>query len=182
MHSEDISGLLQRAEPPVRRDERTIAIMKRSSRRQNSSSRKQSEPAVPWLPHVRCGRGLAWWVVQQHDADGRFLNELLNEADRRLQPSRSDRAQALDLASGVLRRRRTIDTLLESQISRPPTYCYVRDGWPSPPLSAATRRTSFREHPAGDGARRPLLLRSPSRPWRRFSSRMIKNGPQSTSR
>ncbi|MFN9970154.1 MAG: transcription antitermination factor NusB, partial [Phycisphaerae bacterium] len=49
----------------------------------------------------------------------RFLQELFAEADSlHALPSR-DRAAAVDIATGVVRHRRTIDVLLQSQVTRP---------------------------------------------------------------
>ena len=65
------------------------------------------------------GRMLAWFALQNYDDTGRFLSEILSEADSRHSLSAQERGLAVDVASGVVRRRRVLDTLLESQISRP---------------------------------------------------------------
>ena len=65
------------------------------------------------------GRMLAWHAVQQFDATGRFLSEILSDVDSSHGLSPQDRGLAVDLSAGVIRRRRTLDTILESQISRP---------------------------------------------------------------
>ena len=65
------------------------------------------------------GRMLALYALQQHDVTGRFLREIIAEVDSRHDLSRQERGLAVDVTSGVLRRRRTIDLLLQSQIQRP---------------------------------------------------------------
>ena len=94
----------------------------RRAREKNRRSPRTSSPETAELPlqsFLTSGRMLAWYALQQHDLTGRFLSDVLSEADARHNLSRQERGQAVDLVSGVVRRRRTIDTLLESQISRP---------------------------------------------------------------
>ncbi len=86
--------------------------------------RRPSKPAataetLPLEDHLHSGRMLAWFALQQYDDTGRFLSEILTDSDSLHALSGQDRGLAVDVASGVVRRRRTIDTLLESQISRP---------------------------------------------------------------
>ena len=90
-----------------------------SSKRRSRQKSGKTTSELPVEIRPECGRGLAWYVLQQHDLTGLFLAELFRDADRLHEVSTRERAAALDLASGVIRRRRTIDTLLESQISRP---------------------------------------------------------------
>ncbi|MCP4174493.1 MAG: hypothetical protein GY758_27395 [Fuerstiella sp.] len=71
------------------------------------------------IDHFDNGRMLAWYALQNYDDTGRFLSEILSQADSRHSLSSQERGLAVDVASGVVRRRRALDTLLESQISRP---------------------------------------------------------------
>ena len=71
------------------------------------------------IDHFDSGRMLAWFALQNYDDTGRFLSEILSQADSRHSLSSQERGLAVDVASGVVRRRRALDTLLESQISRP---------------------------------------------------------------
>ncbi|MEQ9409608.1 MAG: transcription antitermination factor NusB [Fuerstiella sp.] len=81
---------------------------------------KRPEPAaLPLEDRLINGRMLAWLALQTHDQSDRFLNDILADTDSRHSLSGQERGLAVDVASGVVRRRRTIDTLLESQISRP---------------------------------------------------------------
>lgn len=65
------------------------------------------------------GRMLAWYALQQYDETGQFISEILGDADSMHALTSQDRGQAVDLASGVVRRRRTLDTIISAQISRP---------------------------------------------------------------
>jgi len=65
------------------------------------------------------GRMLAWYTLQQYDDTGQFLSEILSDADPRHALSPQDRGLAVDVSAGVIRRRRTLDTIIESQLSRP---------------------------------------------------------------
>ncbi|MCH2210379.1 MAG: hypothetical protein MK110_03695 [Fuerstiella sp.] len=68
---------------------------------------------------IDSGRALALAVLQQHDTTGRFVSDLLADLDSRHTLPWRERGLALDVAAGTLRRRRTIDVLLQSQVKRP---------------------------------------------------------------
>ena len=89
----------------------------RSPRRKRPDAAVAAESLA--LDNFTNGRMLAWHAVQQFDATGRFLAEILSDADMSHKLSPQERGLAVDLCSGVIRRRRTVDTILESQISRP---------------------------------------------------------------
>lgn len=65
------------------------------------------------------GRLLAYHVLQQHEQTDQFLQELFAAADPQHHLAPGERAAAVDIAAGVVRRRRTLDKLLQAQISRP---------------------------------------------------------------
>ncbi|MDG1897010.1 MAG: transcription antitermination factor NusB [Fuerstiella sp.] len=71
------------------------------------------------IDHFDTGRMLAWFALQNYDDTGRFLSEILSQVDSQHSLAPQERGLAVDVASGVVRRRRALDTLLESQISRP---------------------------------------------------------------
>lgn len=62
---------------------------------------------------------LAWYALQQYDDTGKFLADILNDADHSHDLSSQDRGLAMELSAGTLRRRRAIDVVLASRISRP---------------------------------------------------------------
>lgn len=91
---------------------------KRISRRHRPEA-SQADLDLLKLDSFADGRMLAWYAVQQFDSSGKFLSDILNDADRHHDLSSQERGLAVDLSSGVIRRRRTLDTLIESQITRP---------------------------------------------------------------
>lgn len=62
---------------------------------------------------------LAWYAMQRYDESDLFLSDILADVDREHQLSAPERGLAVDIASGTVRRRRTIDILLQALISRP---------------------------------------------------------------
>ncbi|MEO2018542.1 MAG: hypothetical protein ABGZ53_29680, partial [Fuerstiella sp.] len=52
------------------------------------------------------GRMLAWFALQNYDDTGRFLSEILSQVDSQHSLSSQERGLAVDVASGVVRRRR----------------------------------------------------------------------------
>lgn len=98
--------------------------MKKGHRRSGRGSwpakqQRSTEAEAVVFEAFHSGRMLAWYALQQYDDTGRFLSEILSDADSFHDLSSQDRGQAVDLASGAVRRRRTLDTVIESQISRP---------------------------------------------------------------
>lgn len=86
-------------------------------RRSSPSAGRSSEAAA--FPVISSGRLLALSVLNEHDESGLFVQDLLSSAESRHQLPPGERAAAVDIVAGVIRRRRTIDLLLQSQISRP---------------------------------------------------------------
>lgn len=71
------------------------------------------------LDDFSCGRMLAWYALQTFDQTGKFVSDTLNDQDREHSLSAAERGLAVDMASGVLRRRATLDAVLESLLTRP---------------------------------------------------------------
>lgn len=92
-----------------------------SQRRSASPRRRRAVPASqPIRPdRIDNGRVLAFRVLQLHDSSGRFASDLLADLDPEHSLSRQERGQAIDVVAGTIRRRRTIDMLLQSQVKRP---------------------------------------------------------------
>ena len=65
------------------------------------------------------GRLLAFAVLQEFDRSDRFVQDIFTDFEQRHRLSSSDRSLAVDVASGVVRRARTLDVLLESRLTRP---------------------------------------------------------------
>ena len=90
--------------------------------RPHSSRRPRRRPAAPAplvLDHFPNGRMLAWYAIQQFDQSGKFLADILNDVDGQHDLSPQERGQAVDLSAGVIRHRRTLDTLIEPLVTRP---------------------------------------------------------------
>ena len=87
--------------------------------RQSSPKPQPNASSLISFPRPQNGRLLAWSTLQKYDETEQFLADILAAADPWHQLPSQERGLAVDITSGVLRRRRTIDTLLESQISRP---------------------------------------------------------------
>lgn len=64
------------------------------------------------------GRALAYVVLREYHRTGRFIQDLFGELEHSHTLSKADRALALDIASTVIRRLRTIDVVIESRLSR----------------------------------------------------------------
>lgn len=98
--------------------------MKKSSSSRNRRPgkkpvRSNAGQLIELADQISSGRMLAWYALQQYDLTESFIGQILGRADRLHELSSQDRGLAMDVASGVVRRRRTIDSLLESQITRP---------------------------------------------------------------
>lgn len=89
--------------------------------RRSTSRRRTPAPSSPELrvERIDSGRILAFRVLQLHDASGRFAADLLADLDAEHSLSRQERGQAMDVVAGTIRRRRTIDLILQSQVRRP---------------------------------------------------------------
>ncbi|MEZ6132379.1 MAG: transcription antitermination factor NusB [Planctomycetaceae bacterium] len=89
----------------------------RGKRRTGQAGPPEPEPVV--IDHFDSGRSLAWYAIQQYDETGLFLSEILADVDHTHALSAQDRGLAVDVASGIIRRRRTLDAILTAQLSRP---------------------------------------------------------------
>ncbi len=93
-----------------------------SSDRRGSSGRRRPAapaPAIQAIEPYANGRVLAWAALQQAERDEAFLQEIFSDFDQRHHLSGAERALAVDIASGVIRRRRTLDRILETRVARP---------------------------------------------------------------
>jgi 16S rRNA (cytosine967-C5)-methyltransferase len=83
---------------------------------------QSTAPPAPLLAPVpfENGRVLAWAALQESARTGRFLQDTLASLEHCHQLSYPDRALAVDLASSVTRRFRTLDFLIADCLSRPP--------------------------------------------------------------
>lgn len=79
------------------------------------------QPAAPLLAPVPFanGRVLAWAALQESERQDRFLQDTLADLAHCHQLSTAERALAVDIASGVIRRQRTLDCLISRVLTRP---------------------------------------------------------------
>jgi 16S rRNA (cytosine967-C5)-methyltransferase len=84
-----------------------------------NNARSSDEAALVVPEPYQNGRHLAYAVLQEYDRSERFVQDIFAEYDQRHHLSSQDRALAVDVASGVVRRSRTLDVMLESRMTRP---------------------------------------------------------------
>ena len=93
---------------------------RRSNRPAPKNPRRTAEPGSFALQlDITTGRHLAWTALSRFDIHGHFLSDTLSELDRVHQLSSQDRAFAVDVTAGIVRRRLSLDAMIESQVSRP---------------------------------------------------------------
>ena len=64
-------------------------------------------------------RTIAWRSLKLHSEDGTFVSDELNRIFNEHQTEDNEKRLAMELASGVIRRRRTLDRVLRAHLSRP---------------------------------------------------------------
>ncbi|MEZ6124822.1 MAG: transcription antitermination factor NusB [Planctomycetaceae bacterium] len=95
------------------------ASQKASARKRRGAASSEPAPDLLVLPAGSSGRMTAWAALQQFDETGKFVADSISDADRDQPLSAQERGLAVDIASGTLRRRRTLDAILESLLTRP---------------------------------------------------------------
>ena len=99
--------------------------MRGAPRRRNSRDRGRRDARPAARPEIivrrplRNGRLLAWLVLQQAEHCDLFLQDLMADCDSECEMSSAERALAVDLSYGVMKRRRTLDHLIASRLQRP---------------------------------------------------------------
>ncbi len=78
---------------------------------------QESAASVHGVPQN--GRQLAYAALQEFDRSDQFIQDILGRLDSTHSLRSSDRALAVDIASGVVRRGRTLDAIVQSRMSRP---------------------------------------------------------------
>ena len=69
--------------------------------------------------YFRSARELAFFLLEEYRCQHQFVSDSLQHWDRRIDLSSQDRRLAMEISIGVIRRQLTLDTLIESQLSRP---------------------------------------------------------------
>ncbi len=83
--------------------------------------KKTSSSSDELLPpqYFRSARELAFFLLEEYRCQDEFVSDSLQHWDRRIDLSSQDRRLAMEISIGVIRRQLTLDTLIESQLSRP---------------------------------------------------------------
>ncbi|WP_298865525.1 16S rRNA (cytosine(967)-C(5))-methyltransferase RsmB [uncultured Gimesia sp.] len=85
--------------------------------KQNTTSSSSDELLLP--QYFRSARELAFFLIEEYRCQDQFVSDSLQHWDRRIDLSPQDRRLAMEISIGVIRRQLTLDTLIESQLSRP---------------------------------------------------------------
>lgn len=64
-------------------------------------------------------RELAFFLIEEYRTRDQFVSDSLQRWERRIELSSQDRRLAMEISIGVIRRQLTLDTLIESQLTRP---------------------------------------------------------------
>lgn len=104
----------------TRRDSRRPNPRDASQNVWNSSRRASpgSESFAQLAGAPQNGRQLAYAVLQEFERSDQFIQDILARFDSQHQLRSSDRALAVDIAAGVVRRSRTLDAVIQSRMSR----------------------------------------------------------------
>jgi 16S rRNA (cytosine967-C5)-methyltransferase len=69
--------------------------------------------------YFRSARELAFFLLEEYRCHDQFISDSLQSWERRIDLSSLDRRLAMEISIGVIRRQLTLDTLIESQLTRP---------------------------------------------------------------
>ncbi|MFK7778523.1 MAG: 16S rRNA (cytosine(967)-C(5))-methyltransferase RsmB [Gimesia sp.] len=85
--------------------------------KQNTNSSSTDDLLSPQYFHS--ARELAFFLLEEYRCEDQFVSDSLQHWDHRIDLSSQDRRLAMEISIGVIRRQLTLDTLIESQLSRP---------------------------------------------------------------
>lgn len=99
----------------------SVIVKKKNVWKQNTSSTApESDPeSIPLPRFFRSARELAFFLLEEHRLNNQFISDSLQRWERRIDLSSKDRRLATEISIGVIRRQLTLDTLIESQLTRP---------------------------------------------------------------
>ena len=92
-------------------------VKKKNVWEDQSKSRPADELALP--QYFRSARQLAFFLLEAYRTEDQFVADSLQQWSRRIDLSQQDRRLAMEISIGVIRRQLTLDTLIESQLTRP---------------------------------------------------------------
>ncbi len=95
----------------------TDAVKKHNIWNQKKTSPLSEDVVLP--QYFRSARELAFFLLEEYRCHDQFVSDSLQSWERRIDLSSPDRRLAMEISIGVIRRQLTLDTLIQSQLSRP---------------------------------------------------------------
>lgn len=94
-----------------------VVVKKQNIWNQKKTTVLSDELVLP--QYFRSARELAFFLLEEYRRNDQFVSDSLQRWDRRIDLSPQDRRLAMEISIGVIRRQLTLDTLIESQLTRP---------------------------------------------------------------
>lgn len=96
---------------------RSVIVKKKNVWQQNAVAAEADELPIP--QYFRSARELAFFLVEEYRRSDQFLSDSMQQWERRIDLSSQDWRLAMEISIGVVRRQLTLDTIIESQLTRP---------------------------------------------------------------
>tara|TARA_R110002095_G_scaffold152237_2_gene132007 strand:- start:30741 stop:32171 length:1431 start_codon:yes stop_codon:yes gene_type:complete len=85
----------------------------------SSAAPEIDSESIPLPQSFRSARELAFFLLEEYRLNNQFISDSIQRWERRIDLSSKDRRLAMEISIGVIRRQLTLDTLIESQLTRP---------------------------------------------------------------
>ncbi|WP_417379251.1 16S rRNA (cytosine(967)-C(5))-methyltransferase RsmB [Gimesia sp.] len=95
----------------------SVVVKKKNVWQQNASAADADELPIP--QYFRSARELAFFLVEEYRRSDQFISDSMQQWERRIDLSSADWRLAMEISIGVVRRQLTLDTIIESQLTRP---------------------------------------------------------------
>ncbi|WP_197995445.1 16S rRNA (cytosine(967)-C(5))-methyltransferase RsmB [Gimesia algae] len=92
-------------------------MKKKNVWQQNAAATEADELPIP--QYFRSARELAFFLVEEYRRSDQFISDSMQQWERRIDLSSADWRLAMEISIGVVRRQLTLDTIIESQLTRP---------------------------------------------------------------
>ncbi|WP_417375577.1 16S rRNA (cytosine(967)-C(5))-methyltransferase RsmB [Gimesia maris] len=96
---------------------RSDIVKKKNVWQQNASA--DDADAIPIPQYFRSARQLAFFLLEEYRRTDQFISDSMQQWERRIDLSSADWRLAMEISIGVVRRQLTLDTIIESQLTRP---------------------------------------------------------------
>lgn len=99
----------------------SVIVKKKNVWKQKTSSAapEVESESVPLPQTFRSARELAFFLLEEYRLNNQFISDSIQRWERRIDLSSQDRRLAMEISIGVIRRQLTLDTLIQSQLTRP---------------------------------------------------------------